>query len=81
MALLTKLTSRVSNIEKVLSTGNNQSDGLDRSKVSNVERWRMKQTGSTKVVDGITWYWCPKHTLPGVFDKLYVRHKPEEHDE
>ena len=31
--------------------------------------------------DGKTWWWCPHHKAEGLFDGLYVTHKPEDHDE
>ena len=31
--------------------------------------------------DGKTWWWCPHHKTEGLFDGLYVTHKPEDHDE
>ena len=31
--------------------------------------------------DGKTWWWCPHHKKEGLFDGLYMPHKPSEHDE
>ena len=31
--------------------------------------------------DGKTWYLCPHHVKEGLFDGLYMSHKPEDHDE
>jgi len=42
--------------------------------------WRMKKEGTMKIVDGVEWFWCPHHHLEGVFDGLYMPHKPEDHD-
>ena len=42
--------------------------------------WRMKKEGPMKIVDGVEWFWCPHHRLEGVFDGLYMPHKPEDHD-
>ena len=42
----------------------------------------MKKDGDSKKVDGVQYWWCPKHVLKGVFDGLYMPHKPgKEHDE
>ena len=38
----------------------------------------MKKEGAEKVVDGVTWWWCPDHKLDGVFDGLYMKHQPGE---
>ena len=34
-----------------------------------------------KVVNGKTWYWCPKHMRYGVYGGLYVTHPPDKHNE
>ena len=36
----------------------------------------MKKKGDTIERDGKTWHWCPDHFLKGVFDGLYMTHKP-----
>ena len=43
---------------------------------TSVESWRMKKKGDTIERDGKTWHWCPDHFLKGVFDGLYMLHKP-----
>ena len=30
--------------------------------------------------DGKTWHWCPHHYKEGLFDGLYMPHKPCDHD-
>ena len=40
----------------------------------------MVKQGNTKVVNGVTFWWCPHHKNEGQFDGLYVTHKPSEHD-
>ena len=37
--------------------------------------------GASMEKDGKTWYWCPLHVKEGLFDGLYMPHKPEDHDE
>ena len=42
----------------------------------------MKKDGDSKKVDGVQYWWCPKHVFKGVFDGLYMPHRPgKEHDE
>ena len=41
----------------------------------------MTKTEEEIEKDGKTWYWCPRHVVPGKYDGLYVTHKPEDHDE
>ena len=56
---------------------------VDRSKVGafNIEKWRTIKSGDSKDFDGRTWYWCPRHKdKDGKYDKLYVTHKPGDHD-
>ena len=41
----------------------------------------MKKEGPEKIVDGTTYWWCLHHRLEGVFDGLYMTHRPgHEHD-
>ena len=77
----TKLVALLSNHLKTGKTGG--SSGGNSSKPSNnVEAWRMKKKGDSVDRDGKTWYWCPDHKLRGVFDGLYVLHRPGKgHDE
>ena len=63
--------------DKVASSGSD-----DMEKISGVAKWRMVKVGSTKTVDGKLHYWCPKHVHKGgLWNGLYVTHKPENHDE
>ena len=58
--------------------------GLDRQKIAGtvVEKWRITKRGASIVVDGITYWWCEKHIdKSGRWNGMYVRHKPEDHDE
>lgn len=49
---------------------------------TSVESWRMTKKGDTVERDGKTWHWCPDHFLKGVFNGLYMQHKPGAgHDE
>ena len=45
-----------------------------------LDDWRMKKDGDSKTMDGKTWYWCPRHVQEGLYDGLYVTHRPEDHD-
>ena len=45
-------------------------------KKTDIPDWRMKKLEDEKVVDGVTWWWCPDHKYAGVFDGLYMQHRP-----
>ena len=53
------------------TTNNDFIDGL--------ARWRIKNVGESKVVDGKTYYWCPHHVKEGKWNGMYVLHHPEPH--
>ena len=41
----------------------------------------MKKEGPEKILDGTTSWWFPHYRLEGVFDVLYMTHRPgHEHD-
>lgn len=80
------LVSRLENFEKRAfnfggpTPGNFTSGGNKLNHT--VEEWRMKRDGDRKVVGGKDYFWCPRHRLEGVFDGLYMQHKPGRgHDE
>ena len=83
MALSTQLAA----LEKALVTNGSSSSVQTSSsgKGSNfrsIEAWRtVKNKGDECEVNGLTWWWCPKHKVEGSYDGLYVRHRPENHDE
>ena len=90
-AKIVALTTKVENLAQALATNSsasgrdsdaNRSDkkGKKDGKYPPLPVWRKKKDGASKVVDGVTWYWCPKHKVEGKFDGLYVKHKPEDHD-
>ena len=42
---------------------------------------RIKFDGKEKTVNGEKWYWCSKYVMDGVYDRMYVKHREEKHDE
>ena len=46
-----------------------------------LEDWRIKFDKNEKTVDGTAWYWCKHHVMDGVYDRLYVKHPENKHDE
>ena len=66
-----------------LKTG--QSGGSLGSKSSKTstssEAWRMKKKSDSVERNGKTWHWYPHHKLPGVFNGLYMQHKPGKGDD
>jgi hypothetical protein len=93
-AKIVALTTKVEKLENLAQAFATNSSASGRSSESNpkgkkgtkdgkfppLAEWRKKKDGASKVVDGVTWYWCPKHKVEGKFDGLYVKHKPEDHD-
>ena len=82
--LLSLLTEHAKSYKNGGKTGGKKGGGSGSPKGTklNIEAWRMKKVGDSKVVDGKTYYWCPHHKLNGVFDGLYMTHKPGEgHEE
>ena len=47
--------------------------------INGIERWRTVNTEKTKVVKGRTYYWCPHHVKEGMWNGIYVTHKPKDH--
>ena len=44
-----------------------------------LESWSTVKTDETKVVKGRTYYWCPHHVKEGMWNDMYVTHKPDYH--
>ena len=80
MALTTSVTKLEQQLkDKTALTTNTKSGGGGSVQI---EDWRKKKGSATKLVDGKTYYWCPKHVRDGDYNGLYVcSHKPKEHDE
>ena len=47
--------------------------------INGLERWRTVKTDKTKVVKGRMYYWCRHHVKDGIWNGMYVIHKPEYH--
>ena len=59
--------------------------GLDRERIGNtsIEKWRVVKKDASIVVDGKTYWWCPKHVDKSTLChriSIYVTHKPEDHN-
>ena len=46
-----------------------------------IPEWRTVKKGALVEKEEKTWHWCPHHYKEGLFDGLYMPHKPEDHDE
>ena len=80
-AKIIALTTKVEQLEKAFSTTKQPSGPSKPTQSSSrIEDWRKVKTTYSVEKNGLTWWWCPKHKFEGVFDGLYVRHKPEDHD-
>lgn len=83
--IISALTTKVENLEMALSTATTSSTTTPSATNANpklrIPVWRTMKTEDKVVRDGKTWWWCPKHKVDGLFDGLYVTHKPEDHDE
>ena len=84
-ALATRLDSMETKMHGSSSSASNKfrsskSASVSTKKKFGIEEWRMVKQGNMKVVNGVTFWWCPHHKNEGQFDGLYVTHKPSEHD-
>ena len=71
-----------SNGDNRINNSNNQNGRSNGKFNTDIPEWRMKNVGPSKEVDGVQYSWCPHHKLEGVFDGLYMTHKPgKENDE
>ena len=80
-ALMTKVASLEGKISS--SSGKHHANATDKSKTPklHIPQWRTEKKGDKVDKDGKTWWWCPHHKREGLFDGLYMPHKPSEHDE
>ena len=81
VALATKLQQVESQLKNQLSSSSSKSSNssVSTKKKHGIEEWRMVKKGDTKVVNGVTYWWCPHHKVEGKYDGLYMTHKPSEH--
>ena len=77
-ALATRLKTVENNVRNSGSSSNTPSSSSGKKKYG-IDEWRMVKNGSTKIVNGTTYWWCPHHKLDGKYDGLYMTHKPSEH--
>ena len=61
------------------SSGATDEDNENIEGTTRVKKWRAVKKAASVTCDDKTWYWFPKHVLPGKFDVFYVTHKPENH--
>ena len=81
--VISALTTKVNFLEEKLNLASNNSAhattaGNPKLKIP---VWRTEKKGDSVQRDGKTWWWCPHHKKEGLFDGLYMTHKPSEHDE
>ena len=81
MALATQIQtmSNLLDISKSAHLTNNQSNSGRQNKI-NIASWRKFKTSALVKRDNKKWYWCPKHTCKGDYDRIYVTHPAPEHD-
>ena len=87
-AKIMALSTQIAALEKALVTTNDTSSttkDTSSGKGSNfrsIDAWRkVKNKGDECEVNGLTWWWCPKHKIDGSYNGLYVRHRSEDHDD
>ena len=78
VALLTKVSDLEAKLQKSSSGASAGKKGS--GSYFTLEDWRLHFDGDSKLVDGKMWYWCKKHKQEGLYDGLYVTHRPEDHD-
>ena len=69
--------------QQVLSASSFQTtvDKNNRGPKLMIPKWRTINVGASCSRDGKTWWWCPHHSKEGLFNGLYMNHKPEDHAE
>ena len=86
--VISALVTQVNNLEQKLArTNNNQANVTNNSNSPSkeipklmIDEWRIKHEGPSCVCNGKTWYWRPHHKKAGLFNGLYMIHKPEDHE-
>ena len=82
--IVSALVTKVSSLEKLLEEKNGGATALatssEKPKLAFPE-WRTKKGKDSVNRDGKQWWWCPHHKKEGLFDGLYMTHKPCDHDE
>ena len=74
--LIALMTEMVNKNGKKPNSERSQNGQSGRTCSTSVESWRMNKKSDSIERDGKTWFWCPDHFLKGVFDGLYMLHKP-----
>ena len=79
--VISALTTKITDLEQKFQANatNNVNFGASKPKL-HIPVWRTENKGEMCQRDRNTWYWCPHHKKEGLFDGLYMPHKPEEHD-
>lgn len=81
-ALMTKVALLESKISSNSSNLQANATGATTTKPKLlIPKWRTVKKGDKVDKEGKTWWWCPHHKKEGLFDGLYMPHKPSEHDE
>ena len=86
--MISALVTKDTNLEEKLLQTKHQANATDKTEIPTggkpklmIPEWRTRNEGIQCDHDGKSWYWCPYHKKPGLFDGLYMPHKPEDHDE
>ena len=90
-ANIISLTTKVNALERSVSanssnvtSGGGYGDGYNGNqgdKIAGVEKWRTLNKCATNQNEGKTVWWCLSHKhKDGLFDGIYIWHKPEDHD-
>ena len=87
-AIIVALTTRINNLESTIRNGGTSAAESGSTILlvprpeSNftLEDWRIVSDGKDKVVDNLTWYWCPNHEMEVVYDAMYVKHSEDKYD-
>ena len=80
--VISALVTQVKNLEDKLNmSGTNSAHATSSTNPQlRIPVWRTQKIGDKIDKDGKTWWWCPHHKKEGLFDGLYMTHKPSEHD-
>ena len=80
--VISALTTKLNYLEEKLNSSAPSALATSAEKPElKIPVWRTEKKEASVQRDGKTWWWCPHHKKEGLFDGLYMTHKPSEHDE
>ena len=81
-AKIVALRTEINNVREELKKAhdNNTKSSSSGTPDFTIDQWRKEKGPDEIAKDGVKYWFCPRHKGPD-YDGLYVRHKPEDHDD